>query len=311
MSTATAYSHDLLDPILPDLPGGADMRWTPEWDRIREARRADDDLEAGKWTKKERKVADWRLVRELSPALLRERTKDLQLALWLTEANIKLQGFPGLARRIADHPRADGPLLGPGTLPDDGRWSRRPCGSVRVAEQQAGRFHYGNPDHASGRPGSGLQLHRSAGRSPGRIGSKLPERRRRDQFGQEKSFRSSCCRRPHFPGRCSRWLSKRQSATATKNSAETSNKPTTSSKRSKESLMRSSATPLRIWRPAARRSARSGRQLRISWTKNAAMNRTKNPSRSCPLPSRQSSPVDPPLSKVSHGHLPASSCRHQ
>ena len=98
MSTATAtrYSHDLLDPILPDLPGGADMRWTPEWDRIREARRADDLLESGKWEKKERKVADWKLVRDLSTSMLRERTKDLQLALWLTEANIKLQGFPGL-----------------------------------------------------------------------------------------------------------------------------------------------------------------------------------------------------------------------
>src|SRR5262249_10949499 len=97
MSTAAiGYSHDLLDPILPDLPGGTDMRWTPEWDRIREARRADDDLEPGKWTKRERKTADWKLVRDLSTAMLRERTKDLQLALWLTEANIKLQGFPGL-----------------------------------------------------------------------------------------------------------------------------------------------------------------------------------------------------------------------
>jgi type VI secretion system protein ImpA len=95
-SAAKAYSHDLLDPILPDLPGGADMRWTPEWDRIREARRADDELETGKWAKKERKVADWKLVRDLCTALLRERTKDLQLALWLTEANLKLQGFPGL-----------------------------------------------------------------------------------------------------------------------------------------------------------------------------------------------------------------------
>ena len=72
------------------------MRWTPEWDRIREARRADDDLETGKWVKRERKVSDWRLVRDLATAMLRERTKDLQLALWLTEANIKLQGFPGL-----------------------------------------------------------------------------------------------------------------------------------------------------------------------------------------------------------------------
>src|SRR5262249_41998444 len=97
MSTAAiGYSHDLLDPILPDLPGGTDMRWTPEWDRIREARRADDELETGKWAKREPKVADWKLVRDLTTAMLRERTKDLQLALWLTEANIKLQGFPGL-----------------------------------------------------------------------------------------------------------------------------------------------------------------------------------------------------------------------
>src|SRR5262245_45646660 len=95
-SVAKAYSHDMLDPILPDLPGGADMRWTPEWDRIREARRADDELEPGKWTKKERKVSDWKLVRDLTTTMLRERTKDLQVALWLTEANIKLQGFPGL-----------------------------------------------------------------------------------------------------------------------------------------------------------------------------------------------------------------------
>ena len=97
MSTAAiGYSHDLLDPILPDFPGGTDMRWTPEWDRIREARRADDDLESGKWIKRERKTSDWKLVRDLTTTMLRERTKDLQVALWLTEANIKLQGFPGL-----------------------------------------------------------------------------------------------------------------------------------------------------------------------------------------------------------------------
>jgi type VI secretion system protein ImpA len=97
MSTAAiGYSHDLLDPILPDLPGGTDMRWTPEWDRVREARRADDDLESGKWIKRERKTSDWKLVRDLTTTMLRERTKDLQVALWLTEANIKLQGFPGL-----------------------------------------------------------------------------------------------------------------------------------------------------------------------------------------------------------------------
>ena len=100
MSTATSaaklYIDDLLDPISPEQPAGADMRWSPEWDRIREARRADDELDAGQWTKRERKASDWRLVRDLATAMLRNRSKDLQLAMWLTEANIKLQGFAGL-----------------------------------------------------------------------------------------------------------------------------------------------------------------------------------------------------------------------
>jgi type VI secretion system protein ImpA len=89
-------SEGILDPISPERPAGADLRWTPEWDRIKEARRADDGLEAGKWTKKERKVADWNTVRDMATAALRERSKDLQLALWLAEANMRLHGFPGL-----------------------------------------------------------------------------------------------------------------------------------------------------------------------------------------------------------------------
>ena len=89
-------SDDILDPISADRPAGTDLRWTSEWDRIKEARRADDALEAGKWVKKDRKIADWSAVRELAAAALKERSKDLQLALWLTEANMRLHGFPGL-----------------------------------------------------------------------------------------------------------------------------------------------------------------------------------------------------------------------
>jgi type VI secretion system protein ImpA len=96
MPTALLDTDDLLDPISPDQPAGSDQRWTADWDRIKEARRADDGLDSGKWAKKERKAADWRLAKELATAMLRERSKDLQLALWLTEANIKLHGFPGL-----------------------------------------------------------------------------------------------------------------------------------------------------------------------------------------------------------------------
>ncbi len=96
MPTEQLLSDDLLDPITAEQPAGADLRWTPEWDRIKDARRADDSLDSGQWAKRERKASDWPLVKDLVTAALRERSKDLQLALWLTESNIKLYGFPGL-----------------------------------------------------------------------------------------------------------------------------------------------------------------------------------------------------------------------
>jgi type VI secretion system protein ImpA len=96
MPTPSLLSDSLFDPITTEQPAGVDLRWTPEWDRIREARRADDNLDSGKWTKKERKVSDWPLVKELITTVLRERSKDLQLAVWLMEANVKQHGFPGL-----------------------------------------------------------------------------------------------------------------------------------------------------------------------------------------------------------------------
>jgi type VI secretion system protein ImpA len=96
MPTAPLYTDDFLLPVSADQPVGTDLRWTAEWDRLKEARRADDDLDPGKWAKKERKTADWRLVEELASGMLRNRSKDLQLALWLTEAGLKLHGVPGL-----------------------------------------------------------------------------------------------------------------------------------------------------------------------------------------------------------------------
>src|SRR5258708_10286518 len=96
MPTALLYTDDFLGPVSPDQPVGTDLCWTEEWKRNKEARRADDELESGKWEKKEQKTADWRLVEELASGMLRNRSKDLQLALWLTEAGMKRHGFPGL-----------------------------------------------------------------------------------------------------------------------------------------------------------------------------------------------------------------------
>ena len=88
MPTASFYTDDFLGPVSADQPVGTDLRWTADWDRIKEARRADDDLKPGKWAKKEQKTADWRLVEELASGMLRNRSKD-----WIRERNLRLSGF--------------------------------------------------------------------------------------------------------------------------------------------------------------------------------------------------------------------------
>ena len=53
--------EDLLRPIPGPIPGGVTLRYDPLYDRVKEARRADDDVPHGEWTRP-RKVADWPLV---------------------------------------------------------------------------------------------------------------------------------------------------------------------------------------------------------------------------------------------------------
>ena len=86
----------LLLPISEDLPSGEDLRYTDVYEQIKEARRFDDPLDQGDW-KTERKAADWEKAIALCVKALSERTKDLQVAAWLTEAMIITEGFSGLA----------------------------------------------------------------------------------------------------------------------------------------------------------------------------------------------------------------------
>ena len=86
---------DLLNPISGENPSGANLRYAPVYDKIKEARREDDDAPQGEW-KHERKVADWKQVVKLSGEALATKTKDLQLAAWLTEAMLRTEGFAGL-----------------------------------------------------------------------------------------------------------------------------------------------------------------------------------------------------------------------
>jgi type VI secretion system protein ImpA len=86
----------LLAPVPGENPAGENLRYTPTYDEIKEARRADDPHDRGAW-QRELKTADWDKVIALAVEALATKTKDLQLAAWLTEALTLTAGFDGLA----------------------------------------------------------------------------------------------------------------------------------------------------------------------------------------------------------------------
>lgn len=89
---------ELLAPISPDRPCGEDVSFNDVYDRVREARRADDpNLRQGDW-QTELKVADWRMVIRLANEVLTRQSKDLQMAVWLGEALISTEGLAGAAQ---------------------------------------------------------------------------------------------------------------------------------------------------------------------------------------------------------------------
>lgn len=86
---------ELLAPIPGSDPAGSDASFSDQFDRIREARRADDpNLAQGDW-QTELKVADWREAQSLAEDVLLRTSKDLQAAVWLAEAAIARHGLEG------------------------------------------------------------------------------------------------------------------------------------------------------------------------------------------------------------------------
>ncbi len=84
----------LLAPISDECPSGEDLRYAEIYDLIKEARRADDQLEQGEW-RTDFKTSDWRHADKLCSRVLVEESKDLQVAVWLVEAWMHLHGFAG------------------------------------------------------------------------------------------------------------------------------------------------------------------------------------------------------------------------
>lgn len=90
----------LLSPIAAHSPCGEDMSFSKEFDQIADMRRADDpSLDQGAWVTA-LKQADWPGVARQCTTLLRTRTKDLRLALWLTEALALSEGQRGMAEGL-------------------------------------------------------------------------------------------------------------------------------------------------------------------------------------------------------------------
>jgi type VI secretion system ImpA family protein len=86
----------LLDPIPGPAPAGEALRWGPVHAEIEESRREEDDgLPRGVW-RRDLKHADLERTVALCRAALAQRSKDLQIACWLTEAVARLHG-PGAA----------------------------------------------------------------------------------------------------------------------------------------------------------------------------------------------------------------------
>lgn len=83
---------DLLTPLPGANPSGANLRYDPVTDAIKEARREDLDVAQGEW-KTALKTADYPQVIKLAGEVLAKRSKDLQVAAWLVDALIRREGF--------------------------------------------------------------------------------------------------------------------------------------------------------------------------------------------------------------------------
>jgi len=96
----------LLSPIPGENPSGQSLRYDPVYDKIREARRAEEELQLSEEASKKDvwahaiKKADFVQVIKLATEALSKRTKDIQIAAWLTEALLVQERIAGLTQGL-------------------------------------------------------------------------------------------------------------------------------------------------------------------------------------------------------------------
>jgi len=83
---------DLLNPIPGENPSGVSLRHDRIYDQIKEARtQENENIPSGEW-QRTAKRADYPLVIKLAGEAIATKSKDLQLAAWLTEAQVRREG---------------------------------------------------------------------------------------------------------------------------------------------------------------------------------------------------------------------------
>lgn len=91
----------LLVPISAEAPAGTSLRYEGTYERVREARREDDaSIPQGVW-ERPLKAANPSVVVRLCEDALTSRSKDLQLAVWLADGWVVLEGLRGVTRGVA------------------------------------------------------------------------------------------------------------------------------------------------------------------------------------------------------------------
>ncbi|TQV87258.1 type VI secretion system protein TssA [Aliikangiella coralliicola] len=93
--------QDLVSPISESSPCGQDLRSNGVYQKINDARKADDpSLPRGVWTH-DLKKSEWDIVKETAIDALSNKTKDLQIGFWLLESQIHQNGLHGVAPCLA------------------------------------------------------------------------------------------------------------------------------------------------------------------------------------------------------------------
>jgi len=90
---------NILSTIPGENPSGQNLRYDSVYEKVKEARREEEDLSPGEWSRP-LKIADPAAVIRLTTEALSTKTKDLQLAAWLTEALLRQDGIRGLREGI-------------------------------------------------------------------------------------------------------------------------------------------------------------------------------------------------------------------